>query len=73
MIKMLHGELYEKVFKTLFPQYNDKVEEYYPNGRNSIRVRLTLGYDVIFSYDEESYNKYWTLESVPSFIKRLTK
>jgi hypothetical protein len=70
---MLHGELYEKVFKTLFPQYNDKVEEYYSNGRNSIRVRLTLGYDVIFSYDEESYNKYWTLESVPSFIKRLTK
>lgn len=70
---MLHGELYEKVFKALFPQYNDKVEEYYPNGRNSIRVRLTLGYDVIFSYDEESYNKYWTLESVPSFIKRLTK
>lgn len=47
---MLHGELYEKVFKTLFPQY-----------------------DVIFSYDEESYNKCWTLESVPSFIKRLTK
>ena len=40
---MLHGELYEKVFKTLFPQYDDKVEEYYPNGRNSIRVRLTLG------------------------------
>ena len=70
---MLHGELYEKVFKTLFPQYDDKVEECYPNGRNSIRVRLTLGYDVIFSYDEESYNKYWTLESVPSFIKRLTK
>lgn len=70
---MLHGELYEKVFKALFPQYDDKVEEYYPNGRNSIRVRLTLGYDVIFSYDEESYNKYWTLESVPSFIKRLTK
>lgn len=70
---MLHGELYEKVFKTLFPQYDDKVEEYYPNGGNSIRVRLTLGYDVIFSYDEESYNKYWTLESVPSFIKRLTK
>lgn len=70
---MLHGELYEKVFKALFPQYDDKVEEYYPNGRNSIRVRLTLGYDVIFSYDEESYNKYWTLEIVPSFIKRLTK
>ena len=70
---MLHGELYEKVFKTLFPQYDDNVEEYYPNGRNSIRVRLTLGYDVRFSYDEESYNKYWTLESVPSFIKRLTK
>lgn len=70
---MLHGELYEKVFKPLFPQYDDKVEEYYPNGRNSIRVRLTLGYNVIFSYDEESYNKYWTLESVPSFIKRLTK
>lgn len=27
---MLHGELYEKVFKALFPQYDDKVEEYYP-------------------------------------------
>lgn len=68
---MLHADLYEKVFKPLFPQYDDKTEEFYPNGRNSIRVRLTLGYDVIFTYNEDSLDDEWRLESVRSFINRI--
>lgn len=65
---MLHEDLYNNVFKPLFPQYDEKVVEFYPNGENSIRVRLTLGYDVIFSYKEDSISNEWCLESIESFI-----
>lgn len=65
---MLHEDLYNNVFKPLFPQYDKKVVEFYPNGKNSIRVHLTLGYDVIFSYKEDSISNEWCLESIESFI-----
>ena len=43
---MTHVKVYEQ-FKEQFPQYADQAEKWFPNGKNSIRIRITNGLSLI--------------------------
>ena len=61
----------EEVFKELkryFPDYYIGTKEWFPNGRNSIRVRLYNGSDFIFTFYNEND---WCFETVDSHIRKM--
>lgn len=64
---MTQKAVYEQ-FELYFPQFAEHVETWFPNGKNSIRVRQTNGNDFIFTYNKKSD---WSFETRDSFIKRL--
>lgn len=67
---MVHKDIY-KMFKTFFPLYADMTKEYFPNGRNSIRVRMNgINKDYIFTFHD---NNDWKFETVNSFLKNNKK
>lgn len=45
--------LYER-FATHFPQYMYSENQYYPNGKNSIRIKVAGGQEFIFTFHNES-------------------
>lgn len=62
---MVHTDVY-KWFALYFPDYaGDKVDKWFSNGKNSIRVRQTNGQEFIFTYNSQ---KDWRLETVNSFL-----
>lgn len=64
---MTHSEVYTN-FESIFSNLARSVREWFPNGKNSIRIRCTNQKDYIFSIvDKEN----WKLETVPSFINSL--
>lgn len=66
---MLHTDVYEK-FKEMFPDHSSYVDEWFPNGKNSVRVRIKSGSDFIFTYN----NVFdWCYETTDSFINKLMK
>lgn len=65
---MSHNEVY-KLFEKCLPNYaGNKIETWFPNGKNSIRVRLTNKQEFIFSYNGQ---QDWKFETIKSFIKYL--
>lgn len=58
------------IFLQFFPPVESKILETFQNGKNSIRIRGFREYDVIFTYNSE---KDWELESVESFISKISK
>ena len=61
---MVHSQVYE-YFKQCLPEQEKMVTAYFPNGKNSIRVRQTNGNDFIFSVESP---KAWRFETVDRFI-----
>lgn len=62
---MVHTDVY-KWFALYFPDYaGDKADKWFPNGKNSIRVRQTNGQEFIFTYNSQ---KDWRLETANSFL-----
>lgn len=53
------------IFNTLFPQFSGQIESWFPNGKNSIRIRRFDNQDFIFTYNEPMD---WRFETVDSFI-----
>lgn len=66
---MLQREVFE-YFKLYFPQFAEHVTEWFPNGKNSIRVRQSNGQDFIFTYNGK---KDWCFETVRCFLERVRK
>ena len=62
---MTHDKVWEK-FKERNGLVTDLVACWFPNGRNSIRVRLVGGGDLIFTYMSR---KKWRLETVDSYLE----
>ena len=63
---MMSKDIYEW-FKLYFPQFVEHVEAWFPNGKNSVRVRQTNGQEFIFSYNGQ---RDWRFETVDSFLKK---
>lgn len=57
-------------FRKCIPQLSkpSKVEQWFPNGKNSIRVRFEGGSEYIFTYYGDDC---WCFETVEYFIRRL--
>lgn len=66
---MAHNEVW-KAFADLFPMHKEKVSMWFPNGKNSIRVRIgtiPAHQDLIFTFNS---HKEWRFETVELFIKK---
>lgn len=67
---MVHKEVY-KQFELYFPLYaGENVEVWFPNGKNSVRVRQKNGQEFIFSYNGKDD---WKFETRKSFINYLNE
>lgn len=64
---MLHSDIY-KIFKEYFPAYYEKVDVWFQNGWNSIRIRYKNKAEHIFTFHNSND---WKLETVKSFISGL--
>lgn len=66
---MTHDDVH-KCAVELFPQYLEKEEIWFANGKSSIRVRLIDGREFIFTcYDKQDYR----FETVKSFMKEMRR
>lgn len=65
---MTSSFIFEIFKKTFLDPYGITWQEWFPNGRNSVRVILTNKQTLIFRY-EDSEN--WQIETVNSFLKHL--
>ena len=64
-ITMSHSEVM-KWFENYFPDYSgDRIDVWFPNGRNSIRIRQKNGQEFIFTYHSQ---KDWRFETITSFL-----
>lgn len=64
---MTHTDVY-KWFELYFPNYaGGNVSAWFPNGKNSIRVRQTNGQEFIFTYYGP---KDWKFETIESFLRK---
>lgn len=72
---MTHNQVY-KTFVKMFPIYANDNLVYFPNGKNSIRIRGIQGFfcmktqqDIIFSCNNDCSE--WKLETLDNFIKSM--
>ena len=63
---MVHKVIFD-IYKMLFGEKYSDVETWFPNGKDSIRVRLKGKQELIFTYHDY---KTWSLETVDMFLKR---
>lgn len=69
---MTHSKVYRE-FKLRFPLISEHVVEWFPNGKQSVRVRLIENdptSDYVFSFVG---NHDWCFETVDSYIKKIKK
>lgn len=67
---MSHSEIM-KWFELYFPDYaGSRIDLWFPNGRNSIRIRQKNGQEFIFTYHNR---KNWKFETVDSFLNERRK
>lgn len=65
---MSHNEIYQ-MFTLQFPDYaKDRVKEWFPNGRNSVRIRQKNEQEFVFTYLSKND---WRFETIDSYIKGL--
>ena len=55
-------------FKRIFPNLWERIEVWYPNGRNSVRVRFTGWTECTFTYFSPTD---WKFETLHSFVKTM--
>lgn len=64
---MKHTEVLE-IFKKTLPDYAKYLKEWFPNGRNEIRVRLLDMRQFIFVYNSE---EDWMFETLDRYIAQM--
>lgn len=67
---MSHDMVYQN-FKLMFPQFAVGDVTWFPNGKNSIRIRIAImKQQLIFTYDNDLF---WKLETMDSFLKAMNE
>lgn len=64
---MLQKDVFNK-FKELFPQHAEQIEMWFPNGKNSVRVRDYNKHDYVFTYHGRNS---WSFETVDCHVERM--
>ena len=62
---MVHTDIFKK-FKQFSKMKDDSVKEWFPNGKDSIRVRFIDEKEIVFTFKAHDN---WRFETVESFIK----
>ena len=66
---MIHSEVYGHYVECL-PDRAAQTKEYFPNGRNSIRVRQNDGQEFVFTFIESDS---WKFETIDEFLAGMMK
>lgn len=66
---MSHNEVL-KMFKNVFPTYSENMSIWFPNGKDSIRVRMYNGTTYIFTFRG---GHDWRFETERSFVNSIRK
>ncbi len=66
---MRHVDVHE-MFTRLFPMYSAGKYTWYPNGRNTIRIKIIENIEFIFTYHN---NRCWSFETLPMYNKYRVK
>ena len=67
---MAHKDVYEE-FKALLPDYAEDVSDWFPNGKDSVRIRLGKTHqEFIFTIRS---SEEWRFETLANFIKSLNE
>lgn len=61
---MVHSDIF-KYFKDCLPACAEETDEYFPSGKNTIRVRQKNRQDFIFQYNGP---KAWKFQTIDQFI-----
>ena len=64
---MAHTQILNK-FEDLMPAYYEKMILWFPNGKNSIRIRLSDYREFVFTYNKPDD---WLFETLRHFLDRL--
>lgn len=65
---MSHNEIYQ-MFTLYFPDYaKDRVKEWFPNEKSSVRIRQKNEQEFVFTYLSKTD---WRFETIDSYIKGL--
>lgn len=57
-----------KYFKEMFPTYFENSTIWFPNGKNSIRVRMNNQRDLVFTIDTK---ERWRFETLGQYLDRM--
>lgn len=58
-------------FGSMFPYYENDVDVWYPNGKDSVRIKFkTTRSELIFTYYSE---KEWCLETAKNYLRKTEK
>lgn len=66
---MVHSELIKR-YQVIFKYSVQDIDTWFPNGKDSIRIRLLNKEEYVFTYKDE---KIWILETVNNFIKNIKR
>lgn len=64
---MSHNEVY-RAFCSLMPHYEENVEVWFLNGKNSIRIRMNDKSEYVFTISNDGS---WRFETLKNFLKEL--
>lgn len=71
--KMVHSKIY-KIFERILPLYaGENAEIWFPNGKNSIRVRGINKQEYVFTYNDDATWKFETLKNFMQTMKGTKK
>ena len=65
----MHTKTVLQIFTKILPEMAKQIDQHWPNGRNSVRIKLMNGSQVVFTILERDL---WRLESLHSFIRSIT-
>lgn len=63
----MHTDIFEK-FESIFPDLAKNVTDWFPCGKNGIRVRMQLMDEYVFIYNDCSC---WSYETIDSYIRKI--
>ena len=70
---MVHSKVYQ-IFERVLPLYaGEQVEIWFPNGKNSIRIRSVDKREFVFTYHDDKSWKFETLKNYISSMKGVKK
>ena len=66
----MHHKTVLQIFSKILPELAKQIDQHWPNGRNSVRIKLRNGTQVVFTVLERDL---WRLESLHSFIRSIVE